>query len=58
MKICIFRYERKPYNAIFDRIDLVGSFKAGKDGIGAVFVEFVESIYLHDEIAKASQTGR
>lgn len=45
-------YERKPYNAIFDRLDLVAEFKAGKDGIGAIFVKFVESIYLHDEIAK------
>ena len=45
-------YERKPYNAIFDRLDLVAKFKAGKNGIGAVFVHFVESIYLHDEVVK------
>ena len=37
---------------MFDRLDLCSSFKPGRNGIGAVFEHFIESIYLHDEIAK------
>ena len=46
------KFERKPYKAVFDRLDLCTQFKPGKNKIGAIFEKFVESIYLHDEIAK------
>ena len=45
-------YERLPHKAIFDRLDLVCAFKAGKGNKGAIFSQFIESIYMHDEIAK------
>ena len=47
----IEKYERLPYKAVFDRLDLCSQFKPGKNKIGAIFEKFVESIYLHDEIA-------
>ena len=48
----IEKYERLPYKAVFDRLDLCTQFKPGKNKIGAIFEKFIESIYLHDEIAK------
>ncbi len=46
----IENYERRRYVAVFDRIDLVLEFRAGKDGIGATIKCFLDAISKHDEI--------
>lgn len=43
-------YDRRRYTAVFDRIDLVLEFRAGKGGIGATIKCFLDAISKHDEI--------
>ena len=45
-------YEKRIQTASFDRLDLVISFRPGKDGIGATVKGFLEAIPAHDAIVK------
>lgn len=45
-------YERRLQSATFDRIDLVVSFRAGVNGIGATVKGFKYAIGAHDNIVK------
>ncbi len=45
-------YEKRTQTASFDRLDLVISFRPGKDGFGATVKGFLESIPAHDAIVK------
>jgi hypothetical protein len=45
-------HERRPNNAVFDRIDLVIEFQSGKDNIGAIVTGYVDAILKHDTIVK------
>lgn len=45
-------YERKLRKAIFDRIDLALSFKAGRNGVGCVAYKWIDGVINHDSIVK------
>lgn len=45
-------YERRIQTASFDRLDLVISFRPGRDGKGATVKGFLEAIPSHDDIVK------
>jgi hypothetical protein len=45
-------YEKRIQTASFDRLDLVISFRPGKDNIGATVKGFFEAIPAHDAIVK------
>lgn len=45
-------YEKQTHTASFDRIDLVISFRPGRDNIGATVKGFLEAIPAHDDIVK------
>jgi hypothetical protein len=45
-------YEKRIQTASFDRLDLVISFRAGKDDIGATVKGFMDAIPAHDAIVK------
>ena len=45
-------YPRRVQEATFDRLDLVVTFRPGKDKIGATVRSFVDAITAHDEIVK------
>lgn len=45
-------YEKRTQTASFDRIDLVISFRGGKDNIGATVKGFMDAIPAHDNIVK------
>lgn len=45
-------YEKRIQTASFDRLDLVISFRAGKDNIGATVKGFLEAIPAHDAMVK------
>jgi hypothetical protein len=45
-------YEKRIQTASFDRLDLVISFRPGKDNIGATVKGFLEAIPAHDAIVK------
>jgi hypothetical protein len=44
--------DRRPKNAVFDRVDLVVDFQPGKDSIGAIVRCFNDAIHNHDIVVK------
>jgi hypothetical protein len=45
-------YERRRFNATFDRIDLCLKFRSGLNGIGAIAIRWVDGIHNHDAQVK------
>ena len=45
-------YERRKFDAVFHRLDLIIQFIPGKDSFGAIVKSFVNGIPKHDEVVK------